>query len=128
MATSELVSSLRKAGSKLIKKLDEKGLKVGTAFWNYDEEADEWRLVLSMPMVDEAGPAAAQNRIAEALKAAGIKHIYLRQIRPASPRDRLVSSISRLVHTEERAIVNVPLNRTATGGEWIEKAYIYRST
>ena len=130
MATSELVKELVDAGFLLVKTLDQQGVKVGTAFWVYEEEkTGEWRLVLSMPLVDEKGSAAAQDSIAGALKTAGIKHLYLRQIVATSPRDPLVSAITRDVHARAKAAKEgVRLTRSTIGNQWIDEVYVYRST
>ena len=128
MATSGLVRALREDGSKLIAELDRQQVKVGTAFWHYDGETDEWRLVLSMPLVDELGAAAAQGRIGGALNAVGTEHLLLWQVIVVSPRDSLVLSISRAVYTKARALSGIHVSRSASGGEWIEDAYVYRST
>ncbi|MBI2218818.1 MAG: hypothetical protein HYU51_16150 [Candidatus Rokubacteria bacterium] len=118
------MNSRIEAGRKLLEELDRQGARVGSAFWSYDIDADEWRLVLSMPMVERLGVRAAYDHITRALKAAGIQDLYLRQIAAVSPHERIVASLSGAIRTRSELRVS----RSVVGDEWIEGAYVYRST
>jgi hypothetical protein len=128
VATTELVSSLIEAGRRLVEELDKQNARVGSAFWNYDPDVGEWRLMLSMPMVERQGVSAAYDHIGRAMTAAGIRNLYLRQIAPVSPHERVVTAVSRMIRTRPEAIGAIRLSRNLVGEEWIEDAYVYRST
>jgi hypothetical protein len=46
-----LVNSDMDAGERLVRGLDEAGLKVTAALWFYMSDSDEWRLMLATPVV-----------------------------------------------------------------------------
>ena len=50
-------------GRKLIETLISGGLDVRLAFWVKRTDADDWRLYLSTPLVDDQGPAVAHRTI-----------------------------------------------------------------
>ena len=71
MGAASLVEGAVQEGSRLVKALDEAGIEVRSAMWLYDPDADRWRLVLAMPLVDERGPAAAFAYMQSALNQIG---------------------------------------------------------
>ena len=50
-----LPKEAREAGWELLPRLDEAGLQIQAAFWEFDEEIRRWRLVLSTPRVPNDG-------------------------------------------------------------------------
>ncbi|MGH7411702.1 MAG: hypothetical protein ACREJ6_11680 [Candidatus Methylomirabilis sp.] len=128
MATTELVRLLD-VGKALVAALDRAGIEVKSALWLYDPEIPEWRLILSMPMVAERGTGATYDAIAEVFRTAPVTGLYLRQIHLARPKDPLVASLSRAIHTGP-SIQDPPVHlaRSAFDNILIEEAYIYRST
>ena len=66
------------------------GVEVRSAFWFFDSDRDEWRLVLSLPLVEREGSKAAYDIIPTALVKAHIKGLLLRQIDVEAPEDPLV--------------------------------------
>ncbi len=128
MATTELVRLLD-IGRTLVAALDRAGIEVKSAFWLYDPEIPDWRLVLSMPMVEERGKAGTYDAIAEVFRTAPVTGLYLRQIELARPKDPLVASISRAIRTGP-SIQDPPLHvgRSAFDNILVEEAYVYRST
>ena len=127
MGSTELVSEKIEAGSSLLRQLDREGIRVGSAFWLYDRDADDWRLILSMPLVDERGQHAAYNRLAHALQAAGIRTLYLRDIAAVGPGDKVVGLLRNTIKTGSE-VGAVRLAASAIDHPLIEKTYVYRST
>ena len=127
MATAELVDEMIEAGEKLLSALDRSQVKVRSALWFYDENADEWRLILAMPVVEDQGLAKAQELVSAALKAGSVPGLFLRQIAIVSPSDELVTLLRKAVRAE-RGVSAIRLSRSAIGNTLIEDALIYRST
>ena len=115
--------TLQRAGEKLIRALDDMGVEVRSAFWFFDSDGDEWRLVLSLPLVEREGSKAAYDIIQTALVKAHIKGLFLRQIDVEAPQDPLVSLIRRSVSTGLQELSAIPWTRALVG-----RAHIYRST
>jgi len=68
MDQTVLVADARAAGRELVGHLKAAGFPVSAAFWYWDEEAQEERLAVVSPVVDEQGPRAAYERIAAVLR------------------------------------------------------------
>jgi hypothetical protein len=68
MDRSLLVSEFRAAGPPLVDRLKEAGYPFSAAFWYWDEEAQEERLAIATPLVDEPGPLAAYKQIGAVLQ------------------------------------------------------------
>ncbi len=128
MATTELVRLLD-VGEKLVAALDRAGIEVKSALWVYDPEIPDWRLILSMPMVEEHGTDATYEAIAKVFRTAPVTGLYLRQIELAGPREPLIVSLRRTIDTGP-GIQDPPIHiaRTPVNDTLIEEAYIYRST
>lgn len=127
MATTELVSDLIEAGKQLTSALDRAGLEVRSALWFYDTDAEEWRLILAMPMVDSRGVASTYDEIGKVLRAALIPGLFLRQIAAVRPTDELVTALRKAITTGP-TIASIRLTNSAVDRIPIEDAYIYRST
>jgi hypothetical protein len=102
---------------------------VKSAFWLYDPEIPDWRLVLGMPMVEQQGMATTYDAIAEVFRTTPITGIYLRQIQLERPTEPLIASVSRAIQTGPH-IQDPPIHvaRSVFDHNLIEEAYIYRST
>ena len=127
MGSAELVSEKIEAGSSLLRQLDRDGIRVGSAFWLYDRDADDWRLILSMPLVDERGLRPAYDHLADALQAAGVRNLYLRDIAAVGVDDKIVGLLRSTIRTGSE----VGSVRFAAGGvdhALVENPYVYRST
>ena len=127
MASTELVSELIEAGKTLTSALDQARIKVSSAFWFFDTDASEWRLIVAMPLVEDRGPAQADEEIRKALQAGSVQGIFLRQIAAVGPGDELVSLLRKAIPTGP-GIKSIRFTRNAIDNVLIEDAYIYRST
>ncbi|MFC1662107.1 hypothetical protein ACFL3S_11770 [Gemmatimonadota bacterium] len=67
MARNTLVETHINAATELLETLDNEGLRVGTAFWQFDEESDDWYLFLSTPLLASTGKREFYERIDEIL-------------------------------------------------------------
>jgi hypothetical protein len=129
MGAAVLVTGAIQEGSRLLKALDEAGIDVRSAMWLYDPDADRWRLVLAMPLVDERGPAAAFAHIQRALNQIGPSDVRLQEISVVSPKDQTIRAVRGLINTGPGpAVSQVRLVQNAVGSVLIEDALVYRST
>jgi hypothetical protein len=129
MGAASLVEGAVQEGSRLVKALDEAGIEVRSAMWLYDPDADRWRLVLAMPLVDERGPAAAFAYIQSALNQIGTADLRLQEITAVSPKDQIIRAVRGMIDTGPGpGIARVRLVQNAIGGVLIEDALVYRST
>lgn len=68
MDQTALVADAQGVGRELVKHLELVGVPVSAAFWFWDDEAQESRLAIVSPYIDEKGSAAAYERIVEVLQ------------------------------------------------------------
>jgi hypothetical protein len=68
MDQTALVSGFRSAGPALVERLTEAGYPISAAFWYWDVEAQEERLAIASPLVDEQGALAAYRQIGAVLQ------------------------------------------------------------
>jgi hypothetical protein len=95
-----------------------------SAFWAYFADAQEWRLVLTTPLVERQGPRAVYTIIQKALSANDIK-IPLRQVTVVAPQTPLGQFAANAVRLGE------PFNAGSTsvvssGNVMVDTRYIYR--
>jgi hypothetical protein len=105
--------------------LDESGLDVQAAFWYYREEAEEWRLYIATPLVEELGPREVYSRILATLKNNCIKSIDLSKISVVDPTDGLVTVLRLAVNTGP-GITDISFNGNSINGVYVRAAHIYR--
>jgi hypothetical protein len=128
MATAALVDkSSIDLGRKVIAALSRAGIPVAVGLWAFTSEAEEWRLTIATPLVDELGPLAAYGKVRKALQRAGVEEEFpLRRVFLRSPKDRVLRSLqkeSRALGTlghEDYRLVNASIE-----GSFVEDAYLY---
>ena len=120
--TSEMIA----AGEALIERLDNSDFDLVAAFWLYNSEASQWRIVFVSPRVASEGSRRSYGRIHDALFKVGEPlEIDSLGISVRSPDDPLV----KLLRTALRArngTHGVRLSRNVINGTYIEDVYIYR--
>jgi hypothetical protein len=103
---------------------------VRAAFWLYDADASEWRLVFALRTVDRLGPEAGYKLVQRALTSAKID-LPLRQTTVVKSIDSLVTGIHRElgnVGTSGNGTTTARLGRRFIDGQLIKGAYVYKST
>lgn len=125
MATTQLVSDLIDAGERLIEILDGEQISVTSAFWYYDTDAEQWRLILAIPSVEEQGAAEAQKVIGAVLQRGAVPQLFLRDIAIVSPRDPVVSALRRVVRGQ---VGKTRVAGSTVGNVFIQDSLVYRST
>lgn len=128
MATTALVDGSRiDLGRRVIAALSRAGIPVAVGLWAFTSEAEEWRLTIATPLVDELGPLAAYGKVRKALQKSGVEDEFpLTRIFLRSPKDRVLKSLQKesralgdLGHEDYR-LVNAAIDRS-----FVEDAYLY---
>lgn len=127
MATTVLVSEDIEKGREIVKALDQEGVKVASAFWLRDPEAEEFRLVLALPRAKEEGPKAAYKLVREALERQKCD-FRIWHIDVVSTTDETATLLRRAVKTPPDSIGGIRFSHNVVDSKLIEDAYIYRST
>lgn len=126
MDTPTLVAPDIERGRAVLRALDEAHVPIRSAFWLYFREADEWRLVLGTPLVEDLGPRAAYNEVEKTLKGeAGL--VPLRQIVILGMEDPLRKRLVSVIKRRERE-AGTMLPTGFAGEPFGGLAYAYRST
>ena len=101
-------------------------VRVRAAFWWYFPEAEEWRLVIATPLVDEVGPLSAYGLIQARLSAISPPlTLALQNISLISPKDERVKAFKKALKIAPDP-VGIRFTRSALNGTFIEDAYVYR--
>src|SRR6476660_1045033 len=89
-----LTTEMIEAGSDLFRLLDAAKFEVVAAFWLYYPEAEEWRLTLAWPEMNEKGPREAYERIGKTLDKAPEPKLDLLNITVVSPDNTIVRALA----------------------------------
>src|SRR6266511_2219620 len=131
MVETELVSDDIASGEEAVKALDSEDADVRSAFWFYDRDATEYRLILALPAVDREGPASGYKLVQRAL----LKHrvpLPLRRVVVMGVNEPLPKGVHRAVGSIPADAggesIRARLGRRLVDGLTIDDAYVYRST
>jgi hypothetical protein len=117
-------------GEILIKELDKTRFNVHSAFWLYNTEEDNWRLIIASKVADFSSPKKAYSHIKRVLKSLEMKGrklgFSLDNISVVSPHHPLIRILSVALSTQPDAVVGRRFSRNRIGNSFIEDAYIYR--
>jgi hypothetical protein len=128
MDKSTLVDEDIRAGRRLIEALDAVKFPLVAALWYYLPDGGPWRLLLSSPVVDEAGPRAAYRKIQEVLGSTGPYPFFLDSISAVSPEEPPITDLRIFAGTDGPPFIGGNrLLKARLGDAYIEEAYIYRA-
>jgi hypothetical protein len=127
MVKEILVGQFVENGRRLIEGLDQAGFPVIAAFWRFLPEAEEWRLFIASPKVNELGPLAAYATIQEALAQHQID-LPLHRVSVVSPEEPFVTDLRIFAGTDPEPFIGKDYLQNIVVGElYIEGAYVYRA-
>ncbi len=124
MAHAALVAPDVDGGQRLIKKLVRQDFPVLAAFWILVPEAEDWRLVISSPVVDEQGPLAAYKRIQRVLQELPDVRLRIYDIAAVGRRDQRVARLRSVLKQSLDSDITRFTNNVIDGS-LVEDAYIY---
>jgi hypothetical protein len=131
MVEKELVTDDIASGEDALKAPDKERVKVRSAFWFYDPDSAEYRLILAMPAVDREGPSKAYKLVQRALLKHRVK-LPLRRVVVMGVNEPLPKGVRRVVGSvppdSEGERIRARIGRRVVDGLTIEDAYVYRSS
>jgi hypothetical protein len=115
------------AGEELLRALDASGFVVTSAFWWFDADASDWRLVIATPGVDIEGPRESYVKIQNVLyrNESGRPEFGLQNITVASPTYPAIQML-RSALGPRPGISSIRITRSRMNDLFVEDAYIYR--
>lgn len=124
----QLTTEMIDAGAALTESLDSLGLPVQSAFWLYDAQINEWRLIIASSDAATKGPRAVYRSIQEAIDQLGPSAVAapFSAIRVVEPGAELVRLLGSAVRTGA-GIGRVRFQKNVIKGHFIDDALIYRS-
>ena len=129
LVKESLSEQMISAGSHLIRRLDEAGLKVSGALWFYETESNDWRLIIVSPDVRAKGVKTVYEEIQSVVRATPDDQsiISLKDISVVDSDDPLISLLKVAIKTDN-GISRIRFSRNMINGTLIEDSYIYRLT
>ena len=131
MGESALVDSGVLDAVELIKKLDENGRPPTLAAWYYYDDADEWRLLLASPELDQLlvkQESVAYKAVIEALNSLPRSSLAFSQLKIIGTASPLAGSLRFLVKTSSAGIVRAHFTNMTLNGLFIKEVIILRVT
>jgi hypothetical protein len=122
--TAQLTSEMVQAGEHLLRELDRHKFPAKTALWLYQEEPDEWSLVIATPHLRSVGPLKIAKSVQKVISRSETS-IRLSSLALVDTKDRLIKGLSTSFG-KRAAASGVRLSHAFIGGRFIEDAYIYR--
>jgi hypothetical protein len=129
LVKESLSEQMISAGSDLIRRLDEAGLKVSGALWFYETDSNDWRLIVVSPDVRAKGVKTVYEEVQSVVRATPDDRsiISLKDISVVDSDDPLVSLL-KIAITTDNGISRIRFSRNMINGTLIEDSYIYRLT
>lgn len=126
MVGTQLTTEMIQAGARLIKRLDERGLKPNAALWLYSTDAERWRFHVAGPSIAEEDPRESYRKIQRVLHEfpGEFGDLALDDISLAIP-DVLTVELLRSLVKSHTGVRDIRLRDNAFNGKLIEDAYIY---
>jgi len=127
MVGTTLVESDIEEGRRLIATLNKKNrsFRIKGAFWIFQAESREWRLMIVTPMVDQRGPFKTYYDVHEVLKGMEPKvSLSPLDISVISPNDKLAKGMKRAVRVPQ-GFTGVRCGLTRVEDTLVDDAYVY---
>jgi hypothetical protein len=128
VVTADLSSEAIEQGASVVRRLDEVGLQVASAFWLFLPGQGHWRLVLAIQDVEAAGPRSTYAKIQETLSSNPQSSIPLSHVMLVKPEIPIVKALRKAVPTDATSVASIRFTNNAIDGLLITDALIYRSS
>jgi hypothetical protein len=119
-----LIESDLNFGKKITERLRATKFPFKGVLWLYDEEGDDWRLVVGSDLVDTEGPRETYLRLGKAISNVGGSAFQRMRITVVSPKSALFAAL-RTVFASEADVEGERLRNTTVNGVLIPDAYLY---
>lgn len=128
MYKTALVKDKITDGARLVAALDRAAVQVRTAFWFFDREIEDWRLVIHFTQIDETTQTVAYGLIWRVMVSMHPKPSFgLDEVMLQDSTSSLIRAIQTVAPTPPAAIESQKIGPVSAGNVWIEDAYVYRS-
>jgi hypothetical protein len=114
------------AGRHLIEALDRSDFPLPAAFWLYNPYANEWKLWIATPLVDQNRLEVVYGRLYEIARTLPEFPALLSSIILTSPKNDLILQLKSVIRTGPSDIAGIRFTQNVVNGVYIEDAYIYR--
>lgn len=122
---SQLTQEMCDTGRYMLEQLDINDCQVVGALWFYFSEGQEWKYIVSTPLLKSSGPKEIYRIIDRINEGSSGKTISLNSILMAQPNHPLIELLSYSFGTGE-GISGVRFSNNTINGQVIEDAFIYR--
>lgn len=110
-------------GKQLTQQLKDTGFPFEGAFWLYDEEADDWRLVVVTSLLDEEGRLEAYRRLTQVIPGSRWSSLRL-NLTVMSPQNPTFTALKK-TFANGKSVEGVRLQHQVVNGVLIPAAYLY---
>lgn len=111
-------------GKKITEQLKTAKFSFKGTLWLYDEEADDWQLIVASDLVDTKGPRDTYLELAKAIANVSGSDFQRLRITVVSPKSTLFAAL-RSVFAAAANVEGARLQNTTVGGVWVSDAYLY---
>lgn len=127
LVKEQLTDAMIDAGELLLRELDRLGVPLTSAFWLFDIEVNEWRLVFASPEAAKVGSLAIYRQLQSAVTALGprISAVPFSSIQVMNEDAEIVHLLGLAVKTGDD-IQRIRFSRNAINGRYIDDTLIYR--
>lgn len=119
-----LTESDLKFGKKITEKLKAAKFSFKGTLWLYNENEDDWQLVIGSDLVDQKGPRDTYLELAKSISEVGGSDFQRLRITVVSPKTPLFSAL-RSVFATASDVEGARLQNTTVGGVLVSDAYLY---
>ncbi len=121
-----LTDAMIDAGERLTRKLLETDLPITAAFWHFDPDVNEWRLLFASPEVSQKGPLSVYRRIHVVCDelAAETEAAPFSMVSILDADAELVRLLRKAVSTNGK-VSRIRFSKNVVSGRYIEDALIY---
>jgi len=119
-----LFESDLKFGKRITEQLKATKFPFKGALWLYDEDADDWRLVIGSDLVDTEGHREAYLRLRQAISSVGGTSFQRMRITVVSPNSPVFAAL-RSAFANEADVEGERLLNTTVRGVFVPDAYLY---
>jgi len=123
-SVATLIESDLNFGKKITERLRATKFPFKGVLWLYDEEADDWRLVVASDLVDTEGPRETYGKLGEAISSVGGSNFQRMRITVVSPKSAVFAAL-RGVFAGVPDVEGERLRNTFVNGVSVPDAYLY---
>ena len=125
MDKTALVTTDFATGAKILKILDQAGLKISLAMWLRDSDYEDWRFALASRILDGAEPSEAYGLVHDALNRAGFPFEHTPPLFIISMSTPFVRTLRR-IFGKAKSVEGMRLGGQMIGDRFVDDAIIYR--